>query len=151
MLTARTGNSFIAEDLLQTLWINLQTRDHGPVATPEAYLFRMAHNLATDHARAERQRLKREDQWMDAATVRIGETAHDEAPDSERILIARDELKRVRQALAEMPPRASQVFQLHRIDGKSHSEIATSLGISKSAVEKNMAVALKHLIRLLSG
>lgn len=151
LLIARTGDPSFAEDLLQSLWIKLQTRDDGPVGNAEAYLFRMAHNLVTDHARAERQRQKREDEWVDASTTRIGDAAHDEAPDSERILIAKDELQRVRRALAEMPARASQVFQLHRIDGLSHADIAAQLDISKSAVEKNMAVALKHLFRLLSG
>lgn len=151
LLSARTGDPAQAEDLVQDLWIKIRTLEPGPVGNPQAYIFRMAHNLATDLARSKIQRTLREDHWVEASTTLNGGVAQDDAPDAERVLIAREELNRVRRALADMPARAAEVFQLHRIEGESHSEIATRLGISRSAVEKSMAIALKHLFRLLSG
>lgn len=151
LLIARTGNQAVAEDLLQDLWIKLQTLDVGPVGNPEAYLSRMAYNLANDQTRFEAHRQRREHHWIEAETTFDKGIALDEAPDSERTLIARQELALLRQALTELPPRAAEIFRRHRVEGQSHAEIAAELGISRSAVEKSMAVALKHLFRLLSG
>ncbi len=151
LLAARTGDPALADDLLQDLWIKIRTLEPGPVGNPEAYIFRMAQNLATDHARSRIQRALREEHWVEASTTVSDGIARDDLPDAERTLIAREELSRVRQALADMPTRAAEVFQLHRVEGESHSEIAARLGISRSAVEKSMAIALKHLFRLLSG
>lgn len=151
LLVARTGDAALADDLLQDLWVRLQAGEERPVAHPEAYLSRMAMNLATDHARARKQSAVREEKWTQSQSDMEGGIARDTAPDAERILMARDELQRVLAALSDMPPRAAQVFKLHRMEGESHSQIAAQLGISRSAVEKNMAVALKHLVLRLSG
>ncbi len=39
---------------------------------------------------------------------------------------------------------------MHKIEGLTHGEVAARLGISRSAVEKHMAVAMTHLRRLLA-
>jgi RNA polymerase sigma factor (sigma-70 family) len=145
LLVARTGDNHLADDLLQDLWLRLQTAQVGPVANPSAYLHRMAMNLATDHIRSRAQRAVREENWSNAETDISDGIARDGTPDAERALIARDELSRALNAIAEMPPRAAQIFRLHRLEGESHTAIADRLGISRSAVEKSMAVAVKHL------
>ena len=38
---------------------------------------------------------------------------------------------------------------MHKFDGLSHAEIAARLGISRSGVEKHIAVAMVHLRRAL--
>jgi len=43
----------------------------------------------------------------------------------------------------------ARVLKMHKLDGLSHGEVAAQLGISKSAVEKHMAVAMAYLRRLL--
>jgi RNA polymerase sigma-70 factor (ECF subfamily) len=35
---------------------------------------------------------------------------------------------------------------MHKFEGLSHPEVAAQLGISRSAVEKHMMAALKHLL-----
>nr|WP_299597989.1 sigma factor-like helix-turn-helix DNA-binding protein [Sphingomonas bacterium] len=50
-----------------------------------------------------------------------------------------------------MPEGARRVFELHKIQGLSHSDVARQLGISKSGVEKHMAVAMKYLRRAMLG
>ena len=151
LLAARTGDSALAEDLLQDLWIRLQEFDTGPVANPIAYLNRMASNLATDHARSQIQRRKREEAWVEGTTDLVGGFAKDAAPSAEQVLLSRQELKRAADVISRMPPRAAQIFRLHRIEGQSHGDIAQYLGITRSAVEKNMAVATKYLMREFSG
>lgn len=55
-----------------------------------------------------------------------------------------DRLKRVQNALKELPDQCADVLYLSRIEGYSHAEIAGQLGISKSLVEKHIARALNH-------
>jgi len=37
------------------------------------------------------------------------------------------------------------VCRRHKLDGLSHAEVAAEFGITRSAVEKHIAVALRHL------
>jgi DNA-directed RNA polymerase specialized sigma24 family protein len=56
LLTARLRDREVAEDVLQDLWVRLESAASGPVADPAAYLFRMANNLAFDRRRSEARR-----------------------------------------------------------------------------------------------
>jgi RNA polymerase sigma-70 factor (ECF subfamily) len=59
--------------------------------------------------------------------------------------MSRERLKRIREAIANLPPRTRDVFVLHRFEDMTYKSIADGLGISVSAVEKRIIVALKHL------
>ena len=147
MLTARLSNAEDAEDILQELWIKLETLDSGPIANPGAYLHRMALNLSNDLVRERSRRRNREADWTDVSVSTLDGMSVDDAPSPERQAADRQELALMVEAIRAMPDRAQQVFRRHRIDGLSHADVASELGISKSAVEKNMATALKHLMR----
>lgn len=149
MLTARLSSAEDAEDILQELWIKLGTLDSGPIGNPGAYLHRMALNLSNDLVRERTRRRTREADWTDTSITTVDGMSVDDAPSPERLAADRQELARMVDAIRLMPERAQQVFRRHRIDGLSHGEVAAELGISKSAVEKNMATALKHLMRRL--
>jgi RNA polymerase sigma-70 factor (ECF subfamily) len=71
-----------------------------------------------------------------------------EAPD--HAIEADQEAQQLATAIAALPDGARRVFELHKIDGLSHVEVAERLGISRSGVEKHMAVAMKHLRRALA-
>jgi len=148
-LRARTGDAALAEDIIQDIAVKLAETATGPVGNPSAFLHRMANNLLIDRAREARARLNREQAWTDQETVQSGSDTVDPQPSAERALLARDELARVLTAIDSLPPAAAQVFRLHRIEGLSHPQIAARLGISRSAVEKSMAVALKNLRKAL--
>lgn len=150
MLTARLSNAEDAEDILQDLWIKLGSLDSEPISNPSAYLHRMALNLSNDLVRQRTRRRSREADWTDTSVTTMDGMSVDDAPSPERQAADRQELARMTEAIRQMPDRAQQVFRRHRIDGLSHAEVASELGISKSAVEKNMATALKHLMRHLN-
>lgn len=150
MLTARLSNAEDAEDILQELWIKLETLDSGPIANPGAYLHRMALNLSNDLVRERSRRRNREADWTDVSVSTLDGMSVDDTPSPERQAADRQELALMVEAIRAMPDRAQQVFRRHRIDGLSHADVASELGISKSAVEKNMATALKHLMRHLN-
>jgi RNA polymerase sigma factor (sigma-70 family) len=147
MLAARLSNAEDADDVLQDLWIKLETLDSGPIANPGAYLHRMALNLSNDLVRERARRRNREADWTDTSVSTLDGMSVDDAPSPERQASDRQELARMVEVIRAMPDRAQQVFRRHRIDGLSHSDVAAELGISKSAVEKNMATAMKHLMR----
>lgn len=151
-LIARTGDQDEALDVLQETWIRLQTTATGPIANPRAYLFRMAQNLVVDRARARQRRMQRDRIWSDDRTLHYpgsSEAIDLEQQNAEDSLLEQEEVERLMAALKTLPDGARRVFEMHKIEGLSHVEIAARLHISKSGVEKHMAVAMKHLRRAL--
>lgn len=152
-LVARTGSEAEADDCLSELWIKVNSVRPGPIANPKSYLFQMANNLVLDRRREQQRRERRERSWT---TDRYGSDAAksevaDEAPDAEQLIVDREEAGRLADAIARLPVGAQRVLRRHKLDGLSHGEVAAELGISKSAVEKHMAVAMIHLRRLLGN
>lgn len=149
-LTARTGDPGEAEDILQEVWIRLHRSADAPVANARAYLFRVAQNLVVDRLREKQRRMKRERLWLEehAATAASGETL-DPGRNAEEALLEREETSLLAAAVDTLPEGARRVFELHKQEGLSHAEVAMRLGISKSGVEKHMAVAMKYFRRAL--
>ncbi len=137
-LVRRSHCAETAADLTQETFVRLLRGDDGArIGSPRAYLYRIAANLLTDHARKERTR-----------PPQVGgdrlDRLLDEAPDQERTLLARDEVRRLRRAIDEMPPRRREIFVLHKFEGLSYAEIAERLGIAKNTVMVQMMQALAH-------
>jgi RNA polymerase sigma-70 factor (ECF subfamily) len=149
-LTARLGDAVEAEDILQELWIRLHNAPGSPVANGRAYLYRMAQNLIVDRIREKQRRMQRERLWLEAhgVTVTTGEPA-DQTSNAEEAMLEREETARLAATVASLPEGARRVFELHKQQGLSHAEVAMRLGISKSGVEKHMAVAMKYFRRAL--
>ena len=143
--TSRTGSPDEAEDVVQEIWLHIQRADCGPIANPLSYLHRVGMNLVIDRLRGGRRRTARDTAWADATTTLAGDEAVDEAPSPFDQLAGREAAARAAAAIAALPPGARRVFTWHRVEGRSHAAIAAELGISRSAVEKHIAVALRHL------
>lgn len=148
-LVARTGDAGEAEEILQELWIRLRQVPTAPIANGRAYLYRMAQNLVVDRIRAKQRRMRRERIWLDdlAGTASRGNEPTDATLNAEEALLNQEETARLNAALETLPDGARRVFELHKVEGLSHAEVAIRLGISKSGVEKHMAVAMKYLRR----
>lgn len=152
-LVARTGDPGEAEEILQDLWIRLRQAPNGPIANGRAYLYRMAQNLVVDRIREKQRRMQRERTWLDDRTDHATGSVEpvDPAQTAEDTILEREETAALLSALATLPDGARRAFELHKIDGLSHADVADRLGISKSGVEKHMAVAMKYLRRALLG
>ncbi len=70
---------------------------------------------------------------------------------ADRAAIARDELRRLEAAIAELPPRAREAITLAYVEGLTGPEIAARMGISKSTVSEHLAGALRTLTNVLYG
>ncbi|GAY22537.1 MULTISPECIES: RNA polymerase sigma factor [Sphingobium] len=150
-LLARTGSAAEAEDILQDIWLRVGQGRSGPVANGRAYLYRVAQNLVLDRLREARRRAVREQGWMEMAAgvdLRHADPADPNA-DALAQMTEREEVARLASAIANLPAGARRAFQLHKLEGLSHDEVAQRLGISRSGVEKHMAVAMKYLRRAL--
>jgi len=152
-LIARTGSEAEADDVMSELWIKVRAIHSGPIANPKSYLFRMVNNLVLDRIRERRRRERRESDWTAEHLGASSESVEvaDSAPTAEQAMLEQDEAQRLRAAIAELPAGAQRVLRMHKFDGMSHAEVAERLGISKSAVEKHMAVAMTHLRRMLAA
>jgi len=151
-VAARTGDMAEAEDILQELWLRADAHPTAAIEHWRAYLFRAANNLVIDRVRARRRREARDREWSESihGASSGSEEIADPADTADRAIEADQEARRLAAAIAALPEGARRAFELHKIDGLSHAEVASRLGISRSGVEKHMAVAMKHLRRALA-
>lgn len=151
-LMARRVSEADAEDLLQDLFLRVETSVTGPVRSPRAYLYQMLNNMAHTRRRTESRQQARDADWLDApaGTADAGMDRPDLAPDPETTLLARDHLARVEARLEKLPERTAHVFRQYRIEGVSQKEIARDLGISLSAVEKHLQRAYNAVLEIRS-
>jgi len=148
-LLARRVGEADADDLLQDLFLRVETSVTGPVRFPRAYLYQMLNNMAHTRRRTEARQQARDADWLDAPAGAETELA-DLAPDPETALLARDHLSRVEARLDRLPERTAHVFRQYRIEGVSQKEIARDLAISLSAVEKHLQRAYHAVLEIRS-
>lgn len=144
LLYRRSGCADIAADLTQDVFLRLLGKTSLPsMREPRAYLARIALGLLVDHRR--RQALERA--WL--KTLAAMPEAAEPSPEEHQLIV--DALTRIDALLDGLKPRVRQVFLLSRLEGKSYPQIAEQLTVSLSAVEKDMAHALRHCYQVLMG
>jgi RNA polymerase sigma-70 factor (ECF subfamily) len=107
---------------------------------PEAYLFTTARRLALNQIK--RRQIA---PVQGAASQNIIEFAPEQSPSIEHVVMAREEWLRLEAAIFGLPAGCRQVLLLRKVEQLSHAEIATTLGIAISTVEKQHARALRLL------
>ena len=132
------GERAVAEELAQDVMLELWRRRTTLVleSTLTAYLHRSARNRALNHVRHERV-TRRAEPELTLATARPA--ASDHAVRQAEIDAA------VREAVASLPARCREVFELSRVHGLRYAEIAIVMEISVKTVEAQMAKALRVL------
>jgi RNA polymerase sigma factor (sigma-70 family) len=136
----RARNAAEVHDLVQQVFLRLaQYRDADTIRDPEGYLFQTASNTLKDHIRnaAVRERyIKEQVEKGDGLGSGLS---------PERVLLGRESVALVAEALRRLPERTRDVLLLRCFEGLKHAEIARLQGISVRAVEKHIARALAHL------
>lgn len=112
----------------------------GPVASPKAFLFVTARNLALNHLR--HQRIERP---PGLAEVAIEGVLDDGAGVPDRVAHA-EEFTHLIEAIQSLPDRCRQVVTLRKIYGLSQKEVAARLGISEHTVEAQGTIGLRKCI-----
>jgi RNA polymerase sigma factor (sigma-70 family) len=146
-LAARCGDRDEAQDLIQELWIKAGSAAAAPIANGRAYLFRMANNLVLDRRRSQHRTMARDRIWLSEGSgdEGAGFNRADPAAPPDEALVRKQERALIEHAIAKLPPGAQRALRLHRIDGHPQSEVAAIMGISRSGVEKHLALAMRHL------
>jgi len=137
----RSRSTSDAEDLVQEVFVHL-ARHAGdePIRHPERYVFRIATNVLRDGIR--RGAVRHSGDHVPLQDV----DAEGEAPSAERVYHGEKLLEQVLAVLDELTPKCRTTFLLQRFEGLSYSQIARRMGVSRSAIEKQMM----HVIQVLS-
>ncbi len=115
----------------------------GGAANPAGFLMRTALNLSIDAHRARSAR---------GEEVAVEDVVlADVAPGAEDQVLGRERLARMQVCLGRLPERSRTILLAHRLDGRTYSDIARELGISVTAVEKQVAKATLLLARCMEG
>ncbi|MGC4252321.1 MAG: sigma-70 family RNA polymerase sigma factor [Sphingobium sp.] len=137
------GHDSHAEDLLQEALARLEVASATQeIANREAFVMRAARNIAVDESR---KAAVRRGTGIDVLSL-----SHlaDDCPLPDEVMIARERLALVTEAITHMPERTRNIFLMHRLDEMTYREIAAAIGISVSAVEKHIARAVMTLMTL---
>jgi len=108
------------------------------IQNPRAFLFRMAANQATDYLRRQNRFADRLDDVAEFSDLACP------APSVEDIIDGHARMKRLKQALAELPSKHREVFILRNINHHSYAEITEQTGLSYNTIFKYLNEALLH-------
>jgi RNA polymerase sigma-70 factor (ECF subfamily) len=137
-LLARVRNAFDVPDIIQEVYLRmLRVPNVESIRSPEAYLFTVALHVAQQHA------LRQSATPPSVELTRILDAPRS-APHMDPLLEldAQQCLETLQGALDAMSPKVRATFMLHRRDGLSFDEIATTLGITRPMVKKYLTKAL---------
>lgn len=108
------------------------------------FLFAVARNQLIDHARRS--------QVASIVALGLPDNINDYVDElsPERYALARESMGRFARALADLPPRCREVFELRKIAGLSQRAVAEQLGITEGTVEKQIAKGVRFLADAMS-
>ncbi len=133
-------------DIRQDIYVRVFEAAKEQIPRPaKPFVFAVARNLLIDRYR--RARIVPIEGMPDLEDFDI---AADE-PGPDRTVAARDELRRVQEALDELPPRCRQAVILRQVEGLSRREIAARMGITEKTVKNHLNDGARLLIDVLHG
>lgn len=137
-LRRRLGSEDLANDVLHETYLRVDRMEDVPdIAQPNAYLYRMALNIAADRRQSDARLLT-------GSEVEELLQVSDEALDPARVVGGQKEILLLLSALYELPARRRKIFIAARLEEAPHLEISQRFGISTRMVEKEIKAALGH-------
>jgi RNA polymerase sigma-70 factor (ECF subfamily) len=134
------------EDLVQDVYVRLYESAQKEIPKhPRKFLFTTARNLLIDRAR--RAQIIPIEALPDPETLDIAV----DTPGPERNAIARDELRRLQEALDRLPARNREAVVLARIEGLTGREISQRMGLAEATVSHHLSNGIAALADMLYG
>ena len=138
------GDRAHAEDVVQEAWLRFgAVAAARPLDEPVGYLYRIVRNLAIDG----RRRAVREERAVAVHAESAAAQAADDYPSPEAEAAARDELRLLMTAMAELPERTRIALEMRRLGGYKLREIAAHLGVSVSVAHDIVAGGIAYCRR----
>jgi RNA polymerase sigma factor (sigma-70 family) len=133
-------------DLCQEVYVRVYEAALQEIpAQAKPFVLSTARNLLIDHVR--REHVISIEAVADLDSLGLG--TEEAAPD--RVVIAREELRRLQDALDLLPPRCREAVVLRQVEGLSRREIAKRMNISEETVKRHLAVGVCALADTLYG
>jgi len=133
-------------DLRQDIYVRIyESAARERPEHPKAFLFATARNMLADRLR--RTRVVSIDYTQDLESLNV---LVDEISPEQR-LSARQELRRLANALDALPDACRNVIWLKRVEGLSQQEIARRLGMKEGTLESHLSRGVRMLAKMLFG
>jgi RNA polymerase sigma-70 factor (ECF subfamily) len=130
------------DDVAQEVFLRLLRYECAEVVQhPQAYIFKMAANVAAEWAIRSRNRLAHEPRWLDGL---VAQDTVEETLDSQMVQ------REIKRALGTLTARECAIVKLHFEEGLSKSEIALRLGLSPRVVQRDFETSYSKLRRELA-
>jgi RNA polymerase sigma-70 factor (ECF subfamily) len=138
-LLSKTKSEDLARELTQEIFIKLWTvrEQLASVEHHSAYIFTMAARLVYMYFRKAARDQQLAQEWYS----RIEQLRNT----TEEWMDAREHEQLVEKAVEQLPPQRRRIYELSRIKGMNHAEIAKELNLSPSTVNNQLSEALKSI------
>jgi RNA polymerase sigma-70 factor (ECF subfamily) len=125
------------DDVAQEVFLRLLRYDNLElIEHPQAYLIRMATNVAGEWSMRSRRRHPHDARWLDDLEAES---------DPERELTRETAHQQLREALAGLPPRQREILRLHFGEGLARAQIAELLETTERTVKRDLINAYARL------
>jgi len=128
-----------AEELVSDIFIGIwQKRNQlTSIESPLLYFYQAAKNMAYNRvSKMKKQPIQTNEWFIQLQSIYF---------DPEKLLMTEEMLRRIRNAVNELPPRCKLIFKLVKEDGLKYREAADLLQVSIKTIEAQMAIALRRL------
>ena len=134
-----TGSHEDAEDILQTIFLQLIRREFPPDlrTNPQSYLYRAAINSSLNIIRRRRR------------DVLVGDLEHFQISTPSDATNSEPDVRRLYEAIGKLKPEAAQIVILRYMHNKSDAEIARMLGKSRGTIALKLFRSRARLKKLL--
>jgi len=142
-------NQAVAEELAQEVFLRVyRARDsYRAEARFTTWLYRIATNLAVNHARDTRHERAASTIYLDAADEETGTTPDvaDDEPSVEQKLVANERMAAIRNHVMALPERQRMAVLMHKYQGMDYRQIGEVLKLSESATKSLLFRAYQTL------
>ena len=142
-------NAAAAEDLAQEVFLRVYRSRGSYEASAKftTWLYRIATNLAVNHARDTRHERPENMASLDEADEETGTTMDvaDTSPNVEEKLVKQERLKAIRQKVENLPERQRQAVLMHKYQQMDYKQIGEVLNLSESATKSLLFRAYETL------
>ena len=144
-----THNAAVAEDLAQEVFLRVyrSRENYEPSAKFTTWLYRIASNLAVNHARDTRHERAETTVSIDEPDEETGLTVDipDGSPAADEVMMRRERMAAIRQRVLALPERQRVAVLMHKYQQMDYRQIAQVLKLSESATKSLLFRAYETL------